>query len=66
MKKFIEIEFPDNFIPPETFDGVEDIESSGTCEQCPFYIHDTYDPYEDCNFPGNNSLSKCPIKHYFD
>ena len=36
MKKFIEIKFPDNFIPPETFDGVEDVESSGTCEQCPF------------------------------
>ena len=58
----LEIEFPDDFTPPEKFDGCESIYQKGTCEPCPFYYHDTYDPYEGCSLGGED---KCPIRKYF-
>lgn len=64
MKKYILVEFPDGFIPPEKFDGVEDAASTGVCEKCPFYTHDCYEPIEDCCLSDEKNL-QCPIREYF-
>ena len=68
MKKLIEIEFKDDFVPPEYFS-----QSGEKCNQCPFYVpqdddypycllREWYETYHrtfltDC---------KCPIKSHFD
>ena len=64
MKKYILVEFPDGFMPPEKFDGVQDTASTGICEKCPFYTHDCYEPIEDCCLSDENNL-QCPIREYF-
>lgn len=38
MKKYILVDFPDGFEPPDKFDGVEDYGATGECEKCPFFI----------------------------
>lgn len=34
-KKYILVDFPDGFEPPDKFDGVEDYRATGECEKCP-------------------------------
>lgn len=65
MKKYILVDFPDGFEPPDKFDGVEDYGATGECEKCPFYMHDTYDPIEECCL-SSGAYAKCPIKEYFE
>lgn len=66
MKKVIELEleFDDNFNPPNEFDEPFDMASKSKCFRCPFF--ESYDDYEFCcclNF--NNKEMKCPIKKFF-
>lgn len=57
MKKFIEIDFPDDFQPPERFAGCYG------CRGCPFSGTDYDGRDECCMLDGENG---CPIKIYFD
>lgn len=60
IKIEIEMEFPNDFIPPEKFD--ESLYSK--CGGCPFYIHfNEYAPSEYCNIGGEE---ECPIKKCFN
>ena len=68
MKKLIEIEFKDGFVPPEYF-----FQSGGKCEQCPFYISPDDDhPYcllrEWYEIYHRTYLTdcKCPIRKHFE
>ena len=68
MKKLIEIEFKDGFVPPEYFS-----QSGGKCEQCPFRVPQD-DDYPYCQLREwyetyhQTYLTDCtcPIKKYFD
>lgn len=64
MKKCIWVEFPDDFTPPEKFDVVEEVGATARCEKCPFYVHDSYDPYEDCVL-SDKAYRHCPLIEYF-
>lgn len=58
MKKQIEIEFDDNFLPPECFS------QSGKCEGCPFFQF--YEDYgAECSLLRDDR-GKCPIKKFFN
>lgn len=58
MKKLIEIEFKDDFIPPEDFS------KSGECEGCPFF-HRFDEVDAECSYVGDERC-KCPIKKFFN
>ena len=69
MKKLIEIEFYDDFTPPNEFSQ----RSGSQCERCPFYrFYD--DDYPTCGLQEWNEIYRrtiindcaCPIKKYFD
>ena len=64
MKKWILVEFPDDFIPPEKFDGTEEWGATYRCENCPFYTHDIYDPNESCCI-SEKAYVQCPIREFF-
>ena len=58
MKKVIEIEFDDNFVPPEEFS------KGGKCEGCPFFQF--YEDYgSECSLLCDDR-GKCPIKKFFN
>lgn len=58
MKKLIEIEFDDDFMPPEEFT------KCGGCEGCPFFhVYDDDDAV--CSYVGDERC-KCPIKKFFN
>ena len=61
----VPVGFPDDFIPPDEFDGMEDPGSTRRCCECPLYFHDTYEPYEDCAVLGLSKGNECPIKPLF-
>ena len=63
----VEVEFPDDFTPPEKF-----IEPSrenrwgwdDQCWRCPFYINnDEYPQFDECFIGG---YEECPLKKYFN
>lgn len=58
MKKLIEIEFDDNFVPPEEFS------KGGKCDRCPFF-HSYDDGDAECSYV-RDECCKCPIKKFFN
>ena len=68
MKKLIEIEFKDGFVPPNYFS-----QSGGECEQCPFYMSPD-DDYSYCLLREWYEIyhrtyltdCTCPIKKHFE
>ena len=72
MKKLIEIEFPDDFVPPDRFEAPIAVKSRGRvsyesgCDGCPFYIFD--DEYDEgyCGLAQELEYGQgCPIKKFF-
>ncbi len=61
MKLMIEVEFPDDFTPPERFIGLWDKEKT-PCLKCPF-MNKKDEFGGNCNYPGTGS--ECPIRKYF-
>lgn len=61
----VPIEFPDDFYPPERFDGVEKLNATGFCQGCPLYYHDTYEPFEFCMVGHTVKDDECPIRPLF-
>ena len=63
MKKLIEIEFDDDFVPPERFRGDTSLCDINPCAACPFFRWD--DEYGEgwCSLGAETG---CPIKKYFD
>lgn len=63
----LELEFPEDFMPPEEF---EEPTGSGRrydtkCDPCPFYVwYDDY-AYGDCTLPAVGCDGKCPLKKFF-
>ena len=55
MKKLIEVEFKDDFVPPEKFDLFQ-------CFGCPFYNSSDMDDW--CAIEDRSD--KCPIKRFFE
>ena len=66
MKKVIEIDFPDDFYPPEKFRGVTSIPDKNPCGLCLFFEWD--DEYGEgyCRLSDNAEYPNCPIRKYFD
>lgn len=78
MVKSINVDFPDNFTPPEKF-------YSPLCRECPFFWAECYDPIIGCTLieyesnkikklyesTKNDTIlkylsTKCPIRKYFE
>lgn len=55
MKKLIEVEFVDGFVPPEKYEF-------RNCAVCPFCNVSDMDDW--CSIEGEDN--KCPIKQYFE
>lgn len=68
MRKLIEIEFDDDFIPPETFENPETGEYiDHRCYGCPFLVWNAeYDEGACVLLDIDIDTNKCPIKKYFD
>ena len=62
----VPVGFPDDFSPPDKFDGTEDCGSTGKCCPCPFYSHDVYEPYEGCALSHMVKDNECPIMPLFE
>lgn len=71
MKKLIEIEFKDGFVPPEEFSGMD----GSKCKDCPFYVfNDDYGStcglleWKECYHRVILGINEqiCPIKKYFE
>lgn len=60
MKKMIEIEFDDGFMPCEKFD-----EDECNNQDCPFLVWVDDYGYGYCAFPGSDEAEECPIFKYF-
>lgn len=65
MLKTITIHFPDDFMPPDVFDGDET--SLGQCGPCPFFRwNDDYGQgYCECIGEDDPFDDSCPIRKYF-
>jgi hypothetical protein len=62
--KKIEVEFMDNFTPPDKFDGWRQGNEYGRCRVCPFYAEN--DVYDWCVLLTDEPKTDiCPIKKYF-
>lgn len=74
IKKLIEIEFGDDFIPPDRFQKSYELgdRSLNECEKCPFHMEDDVDEW--CRLHEWGEIyhqtyitdRTCPIKKYFD
>lgn len=66
MKKLIEIEFMNDFMPPKEFSPEKD----SKCRECPFYVWDDFPYYcklrEWYKFGRPIGDRSCPIRKYFD
>lgn len=64
MKKLIEIEinFPNDFRPPDKFRG-DTSSTKNTCSYCPFFEWDDETGEGSCVV---NGYEECPIRKYFD
>ena len=68
MKKKLQIEvnFPDNFMPPEKFhDPEQDKDFNTPCDLCPFFIYDDIFGYACLLVDGDSNEQACPIKEQF-
>lgn len=64
-----DIELPDDFEPPEEFDGSNYPYKDGICEECPFYQCDSYEPIDGCGLrvplQKRDGDNKCPLREFF-
>ena len=62
----VPVGFPDDFFPPDKFDGMEERWATGQCLDCPFYWHDTYESDEGCAILHMSEGYECPIRPLYD
>ncbi len=68
MRKTIQIEvnFPDNFMPPEKFqDPEKDKDYNSKCDLCPFFIYEETYGFACLLLGSDPETDVCPIKEQF-